>query len=559
MQGTVDLASAESAHDELETVMASLARTPRLEQLLRYLARRYFEGETDQLTEYNIATEVFGRKKTEFIASEDAIARVETHRLRRKLAAYYETQGRDHAVHISIPLGAYVPLFVERAAARSDAAVRSETAAKEPAPATQERPSEPAVWLEDAGAEDVREVEARAGVEGGGGRSSSRRWLVAAAVLLIVSGVVAGVVALIAHTGAGARRSAAGQRVVADGGAVEGSKAVVAGKGRTAGVMPAGVPLRMIAGYTGAPQRDNDGDVWAADHFYEGGWARHQSKAFIARTGNAFLFRYGRAGDMAYTIPLPPGVYELHLYFMQGSDTEQSEDAENKEIFNVSINDVVMLKSFDIVSDAMGREVADERVFRDISPSADGMLHLHLSTVLGTPSLSAIEIVPGSPHAQLPIRLVMQPTSYTDRKGQLWRPDDYYLGGRSLSHNLPETGTESDVLPFERYGHFAYALPVDTRDRYTVTLRFVELYFGPQGTELPEDRRLFRVLCNGATLLDDFDISKEAGSFRVLEKTFHHLKPSAQGKLNLDFEPISNYATVSSIEVVDEAHPDSLF
>jgi hypothetical protein len=54
-------------------------------------------------------------------------------------------------------------------------------------------------------------------------------------------------------------------------------------------------------------------------------------------------------------------------------------------------------------------------------------------------------------------------------------------------------------------------------------------------------------------LLDDFDIQKEAGNFRVLEKTFHHLKPSAQGKLNLDFEPISNYATVSSIEVVDES------
>jgi len=214
---------------------------------------------------------------------------------------------------------------------------------------------------------------------------------------------------------------------------------------------------------------------------------------------------------------------------------------------------VLMLTSFDIVSDAMGRNVADERVFRDVSPNGDGMLHIHLTTVLGTPSLSAIQILPARTHAQLPLRLVMQSTSYTDRNGHLWRPDDYYLGGRSLSHNLPETSTDGDVLPFERYGHFEYALPVDTRDRYTVTLRFVELYFGPQGTELPEDRRLFRVLCNGETLLDNFDINKEAGSYHVLEKTFRHLKPSAQGKLNLDFEPISNYATVSSIEVIDES------
>jgi hypothetical protein len=31
------------------------------------------------------------------------------------------------------------------------------------------------------------------------------------------------------------------------------------------------------------------------------------------------------------------------------------------------------------------------------------------------------------------------------------------------------------------------------------------------------------------------------------------LKPSAQGKLNLTFEPILNNATVSGIEVIDES------
>jgi hypothetical protein len=65
--------------------------------------------------------------------------------------------------------------------------------------------------------------------------------------------------------------------------------------------------------------------------------------------------------------------------------------------------------------------------------------------------------------------------------------------------------------------------------------------------------RLFRVMCNGATLLDDFDIFKEAGSLHAITKTFYHLKPSAQGKLNLTFEPIVNNATVSGIEVFDES------
>ena len=64
---------------------------------------------------------------------------------------------------------------------------------------------------------------------------------------------------------------------------------------------------------------------------------------------------------------------------------------------------------------------------------------------------------------------------------------------------------------------------------------------------------MFRVLCNGNTLLDNFDIYKEVGSLHALTKTFYHLKPTAQGKLNLTFEPIANNATVSGIEVLGEA------
>ena len=60
-------------------------------------------------------------------------------------------------------------------------------------------------------------------------------------------------------------------------------------------------------------------------------------------------------------------------------------------------------------------------------------------------------------------------------------------------------------------------------------------------------------MCNGSTLLDDFDIFKEAGDHHEITKTFYHVKPSAQGKINLTFEPILNYATVSGIEVLDES------
>jgi len=90
-------------------------------------------------------------------------------------------------------------------------------------------------------------------------------------------------------------------------------------------------------------------------------------------------------------------------------------------------------------------------------------------------------------------------------------------------------------------------------DRYTLILHFAESYFGSQAGGGGAGSRVFRVMCNGEILLDNFDVYKEAGSLHMLTKTFYHLRPSAQGKLNITFEPVVNNATVSGIEVLDES------
>jgi hypothetical protein len=95
--------SPETERAELDAVAEALARSPRLSRLVRYLGDKYFQGESDQLHEYNIASEVFVRSKTVFDAGEDAIARVEAHRLRKRLKEFYETEGKNHPVHLSIP------------------------------------------------------------------------------------------------------------------------------------------------------------------------------------------------------------------------------------------------------------------------------------------------------------------------------------------------------------------------------------------------------------------------------------------------------------------------
>ncbi len=71
----------------------------------------------DNVHEYEIATEVFGRSKETFNAGEDAIVRVEAHRLRKRLNEYYAGAGKDHPVQLTIPPGTYIPVFTHPAAA----------------------------------------------------------------------------------------------------------------------------------------------------------------------------------------------------------------------------------------------------------------------------------------------------------------------------------------------------------------------------------------------------------------------------------------------------------
>jgi Di-glucose binding within endoplasmic reticulum. len=540
--------SQEAERKELEVVLANLERMPRVAALLRYMAGKYFEGDVDELTEYNIATEVFGRGKTSFIASDDAIARVETHRLRKRLKDFYETKGKNHPVRISLPLGTYVPVFTHQPPETA------QFARTQSAPDTLEA-LEPDASAGSILSDNGVRIEAPASVPEAPSRVKqipATPWYRQVWIYLAIAAVLAasafGVYKILQHRVAATGNSSAQSSISNTSGDFQAR--------RLAGAASVSVPFRMIAGYSGPPQRDVNGDLWLGDKYFRNGWALNRAALFFARANNPLMFRYGRAGDFSYDIPLRPGTYELHLHFLQASMATGEEDAENTDVFNVRINEQIVLKNFDIVSDAMGQNTADERVFRDVSPASDGFLHLRLSTVQGTPSISAIQILEGTPHRQLPIRIVTQHAPYTDHKGQLWTPDNYYLGGRNLSHYVRASApVDQDLFYVERYGHFSYAFPVDPRDRYTVVLHFEELFLGT--SEMPpndHDSRIFRVMCNGDTVLDNFNIYQEVGSLHPVQKSFSHIKPTSQGKLNLTFEPISNYATVSAIEVIDESN-----
>jgi hypothetical protein len=489
------------------------------------MGEKYFRGESDQLKEYNIATEVFGRPANFFNPTEDAIARVEAHRLRKRLKEYYDSEGKDHSIHISIPLGTYIPVFTHRAISLKAI----------PAPEQAETPPAPAPLPATVSTQPAPPNETVPPWRKG------RFWLFA-----VVAGLIVAVVAIrLLH-----RQRAAGMMT-------PGSQSLAGSAPTQKGslIAAASVPLRLMAGYSEAPAVDSSGSVWEADRYFQGGRPVHRGLMFTGRTNRPALFQHWRNGEFSYEIPLKPGVYELHLYFVESDYGPGLEGSINDDTFSVKINGDLVLAGFDIEPDAMGPNIADERVFKDIHPGPDGKLRIGFQGERGIPYLNAIEVLPGLPHRQIPIRLATQPRSFTDHDGRFWRPDDYYLDGRlSAPAGSLSGSSDPDLFAAERFGHFTYAIPVDTHGQYTVILHFAEFYFGPQAPGSGGiGGRVFNVMCNGVMLLDHFDIFKEAGSLHTISKTFYHLKPTAQGKLNLTFEPITNNATISAIEVLDES------
>jgi Malectin domain len=101
---------------EVEAVLRSgiFDRAPGLEKLFIYITSKFFEGSADDIKEYNIAVDAFGRGP-DFDQSRDSIVRVQAHRLRERLAEYYQSEGRSDLVQIEIPNGRYTPIFRFRA------------------------------------------------------------------------------------------------------------------------------------------------------------------------------------------------------------------------------------------------------------------------------------------------------------------------------------------------------------------------------------------------------------------------------------------------------------
>lgn len=104
--------SKEDKLEQMERLLHSrtLHGSDSLIAFLRFVVEKSVLGQEQQLKEYTIATEVFGRGK-DFDSRLDSLVRVQASRLRAKLREYYQTEGRQDSLVIDLPKGKYTPLF----------------------------------------------------------------------------------------------------------------------------------------------------------------------------------------------------------------------------------------------------------------------------------------------------------------------------------------------------------------------------------------------------------------------------------------------------------------
>ena len=113
----------------------------------------------------------------------------------------------------------------------------------------------------------------------------------------------------------------------------------------------------------------------------------------------------------------------------------------------VRANGRTLLAHFDVVTDAGAGRTADVKVFPDIEPAADGLLHLEFSGEDGKQAtLSAIEILPGARHHIRPVRILTRQSPYYSNESQWWSPDNYFQGGQLATYATPVGGTDDPEL-----------------------------------------------------------------------------------------------------------------
>jgi hypothetical protein len=428
-------------------------------------------------------------KAADFDPKRDSIVRVEVHRLRKKIDLFYRTEGADHKLKLIIDPGKYIPRFVQVL----PAAVKPVLDVVEMAVAVEAAQSEQAANLSP---------------------SKFSRWALLAPVTALLAFV-------------------AWSRMSFPAASTPEAVFLLAGT-------PANAVIVAAAGF-----------VMHGDRWFQGGASVFPAPPLPmipsgSRTGL-------RLEDFDYDIPLADVPWELRLFFGPRNGDEEEQDPIARG-FDVRANGVHLIDAQDSDLGSGGKSQRSiVRVFRDIKPAPDHVLHLQFRSGRESAYVSAIGLSPGKAGSLLPIRMISKSAPWTDADGNTWSPDEEFVSGGQLKlcHKIESGGLDRNMIAGERYGNFSYNIPV-SKGTYRLKLYFTESWFGPgrDGGGGIGSRR-FDVYAEKQSLLLDFDLFRESRN-RPVVKEFHGLKTDADGYINLRFVERANHAAVNALELTEE-------
>lgn len=260
----------------------------------------------------------------------------------------------------------------------------------------------------------------------------------------------------------------------------------------TASTPPSNPPFAMRIN-AGAAQFTGEGcQIWQADNYYQNGstyYASNLSSSDILNTFDDELYRSERYGGapgtapMTYAIPVPNDTYRVRLHFAEIWHGISNSNGVGARVFDVSIENQLVLDDFDIIAAAGGPQRA---VVREIQTTVtDGVLNISFAASVDNAKVSAIEIFNGAaPAANAPFKeqggqvVVDAESSYASiaRGGQQWttyrdasRPAGTICGGAMVSE--PDSGVQIDTGYATTAPERQYKVLFSTPGTYYVWLR----------------------------------------------------------------------------------------
>ncbi len=112
----IEEADADLVEHQLAQILASpqFKSAKQMKNFLQFIVRKALAGKGEVLKQYIIAVEALGYP-VDFDSDTNPVVRIKAGRVRERLTKYYENEGKNDALIITIPKGSYTPFFEKKA------------------------------------------------------------------------------------------------------------------------------------------------------------------------------------------------------------------------------------------------------------------------------------------------------------------------------------------------------------------------------------------------------------------------------------------------------------